>query len=239
MTSLRIWDLPTRVFHWLFALSFTAAWSLGEAEGWLGWHSYFGYLVGGLVLFRLVWGFVGEEHSRFRSFPLDPGSAWRYLMGLRAGSTARHLGHNPAGAIAIYALLALGLVTACSGMALLGADKALGPLAGMVSPSWEDAIKEVHEFSANAMLLVVLAHIAGVVLGSLRHRENLPLAMVTGYRSTAPESGSTAPARPRAGVALALLLGIAAFTVSHDFTAGCGDNPAACESAATDDDDDD
>ena len=229
MTPLRVWDLPTRIFHWLFALAFAVAWTLGGEDDWLGWHSYFGYLAGGLIVFRLFWGFFGEELSRFRSFPIDPAGALRYLKNLPTNSGQHYLGHNPAGALAIYALLALGLATAVSGMALLGADKHLGPLAGLVASDWEDALEEVHEFCANAMLLVVFGHLAGVIAGSLLHRENLPRAMVTGFKPADISPQTPQPARLRAGVAAALLLAIAVFTASHDFSGGCDDNPTACE----------
>lgn len=226
MSRLPVWDLPTRLFHWLFAAAFFAAYLLGEEEGWLGWHSYFGYLVAGLVLFRLAWGLVGGRYSRFSNFPPNPASAWRYLTGLMKGTAKRHVGHNPAGALAIYALLALGLATALSGMALLGADKGLGPLAGQVPGGWEDALEEMHEICVNAMLAVVALHLAGVIFGSLAHRENLPRSMLTGYKET---SGQDAvPVQPAATVAVLMLAGVAAFTALHDFSAGCADRPAAC-----------
>lgn len=227
MSRKLIWDLPTRLFHWLFALAFTAAYVLGEEEGWLGWHSYFGYLVGGLVLFRLVWGFVGGRYSRFSDFPPSPARAWQYLKGLATGSGPHYIGHNPAGALAIYALLFLGLAAAVSGVVLLGADKGLGPLAGVVSERWEDVLKEVHEFCANGMLAVVVLHIVGVIVGSLAHGENLPRAMVTGYKSAPDTEAARVKLAP--AVAVLMLAGITVFTVLHDFTGGCGDNPAACE----------
>jgi cytochrome b len=225
MTRIRVWDLPTRFFHWLFALAFAAAYVLGESEGLLGWHTYFGYLAAGLVLFRLVWGATGERYSRFRDFPLSPSAALAYLKSLRAGEGERHVGHNPAGAVAIYALLGLGLAVALSGVALLAADKGLGPLGGMLPHAWEHSLEEVHEFFTNAMLLLVLAHIGGVVLGSLRHKENLPRAMVTGYKEAGPDHASV---RLRAGVAAAMFVAIAAFTALHDFSGGCADAPAIC-----------
>lgn len=232
MSRLLVWDLPTRLFHWLFAFAFAAAYILGEEEGWLGWHSYFGYLVWGLVVFRLVWGFAGGRFSRFSDFPPSPAGAWQYLQGLAAGTGPRHIGHNPAGALAIYALLFLGLATALSGLALLGADKGLGPLAGLVSARWEDALKEVHEFCANAMLAVVALHIAGVIVGSLAHGENLPKAMLTGYKDG---QGSGVPrVKPAPVVAALMLAGLMAFTALHDFSAGCGENPDACAGDARD-----
>lgn len=226
MSRLLVWDLPTRLFHWLFAFAFVAAYLLGEEEGWLGWHNYFGYLVAGLVLFRLAWGVIGGRYSRFSDFPPNPAAAWAYLKGLMDGGGQRHLGHNPAGALAVYALLALGLLTALSGAALLGADKHLGPLAGLVPAGWEEALEGLHELCANAMLALVLVHIGGVILGSLRHHENLPRAMLTGYKEADKED--TAPVRPAMAAAALMLAGIAVFTFLHDFSGGCDDNPAVC-----------
>ena len=230
MSRLLIWDLPTRLFHWLFAFAFVLAYILGEEDDWLGWHTYFGYLVGGLVLFRLVWGFAGGHFSRFSNFPPNPAGAWEYLKSLAAGTGSRHLGHNPAGALAIYALLFLGLATALSGLALLGADKGLGPLAGMVSPRWEDGFKEVHEFCANTMLAVVVLHIAGVIVGSLAHGENLASAMVTGYKEG--QGGEVPHVKRATAVAVLVLAGVMVFTVLHDFSGGCGENPGACAKEA-------
>ena len=229
MSRLLVWDLPTRLFHWLFAVAFVAAYILEGDDDQLGWHSYMGYLVFGLVIFRLVWGYVGGSYSRFSSFPINLATAWRYLKDLRAGTGEHFIGHNPAGAIAIYALLALGLLTAISGMALLGADRNIGPMAGVFSATSEHTIKEIHEFFSNAMLLVVLVHIGGVVIGSLRHRENLPRAMVTGYKATTQRESEIGPVKPGRIIAAAMLVGIAAFTATHDFSAGCDANPAVCD----------
>lgn len=231
MSRILIWDLPTRLFHWFFALAFTAAYVLGEEERWLGWHTYFGYLAGGLVLFRLIWGLVGGQYSRFSAFPPNPRAGARYLKSLIGGQGEHHVGHNPAGALAIYALLFLGLATAISGVAFLGADKALGPLAGVIPNRWEDVLKEVHEFCANTMLALVLLHVLGVLVGSLSHKENLPRAMVTGYRES--HGRQLAGVGPAPVVALLLLAGVALFSALHDFTGGCGDNPAACTEAST------
>lgn len=229
MARILVWDLPTRLFHWLFALAFLAAYLLGEEDGLLGWHSYFGYILGGLALFRVMWGFVGGRYSRFAAFPPDPAGAWRYLREMLAGSAPRHLGHNPAGALAIYALLLLGVATALSGVALMGADKGVGPLAGIVPGSLKEGLEALHEFCANAMLLVVLLHLAGVAAGSLLHRENLPRSMVTGRKDRLPETGEAKEVPLRALVAGLMLAGLVTFTFVHDFSAGCDANPAACE----------
>ncbi|MEW6677004.1 MAG: cytochrome b/b6 domain-containing protein [Pseudomonadota bacterium] len=220
MSRILVWDLPTRLFHWLLVAAFIAAYLLGEEDGLLGWHSYFGYLLGGLILFRLVWGFVGGHYSRFADFPPAPGAAWRYVKDLFAGKERHSLGHNPAGALAIYALLGLGLATVVSGLVLFAADKGLGPLAGIAPAHWEDAAEEVHEFAANAMLLVVLVHLAGVAVGSLKHRENLPRAMVTGYKTVQPGQGAAVPVSKASLVALMMLAGVVLLATQHDFSVG-------------------
>lgn len=237
MNRLLVWDLPTRLFHWLFAITFVAAYVLGESEGWLGWHSYFGYLAGGLVLFRVVWGFVGGQYSRFRDFPLNPLAAMAYLKGLLNGDGPRYLGHNPAGALAIYGLLFLGLASAVSGVALLGADEGMGPLAGYISERWEEPLEEFHEVLANAMLALVLLHIAGVIVGSLRHKENLPRSMVTGYKEDLTGRGQAV--KSHALMAATLLAVITVFTVLHDFSAGCGGDSAVCQEEEGGEDEDD
>src|SRR3569832_386059 len=105
---LLIWDLPTRVFHWLLVAAFTAAWVTFDDIRYLDVHVYAGYLFFGLLVFRLVWGMIGSRHARFRSFAYEWPSVWAYLRGLLSGQAARHVGHNPAGAWAIFLLLALG-----------------------------------------------------------------------------------------------------------------------------------
>jgi len=164
-----VWDLPTRVFHWLLAASFAGAWLTGESERWRDVHMMLGYSVAGLILFRIVWGFVGSRYARFRSFLFRPSELAAYLRSLATRAPRHYLGHNPAGSIAIFLLLGLGLVTALSGFAYyqeLGGE-------------W---LEELHEAAAVAMLTVVGVHIAGVVVSSLLHHENLVRSMITGRK---------------------------------------------------------
>src|SRR3569832_1920630 len=116
---LLIWDLPTRVFHWLLVAAFTAAWVTFDDNRYLDVHVYAGYLFYGLLVFRLVWGMIGSRHARFRSFAYEWPSVWAYLRGLLSGQAARHVGHNPAGAWAIFLMLALGLLVSLSGVLVL------------------------------------------------------------------------------------------------------------------------
>jgi cytochrome b len=174
-TKILVWDIPTRVFHWLLALSFAGAFITGDSERYRDLHVMFGYTLSGLIGFRLLWGLVGSRYARFRSFPLGPHRVLAYFRSLVSASPAHFTGHNPPGSWAILLLLALGLISALSGYVLFT------ELAG------GDWLEELHEAAANAMLTLVIVHIVGVVLSSLLHRENLIGAMVTGYKPGLPE----------------------------------------------------
>jgi cytochrome b len=197
-----VWDAPTRLFHWLLAASFAGAFLTGDSERWRDVHLLLGYTVAGLIGFRLVWGLIGTRYARFRSFLFSPREMLRYLRSLAAGSPQHHLGHNPAGSLAIFLLLALGLMTAATGYATYN------ELGG----EW---LAELHEACAFAMLAVVGVHIAGVVVSSLLHRENLVRAMITGRKAGEP---SQSIRRSHAWLAAGMLAVVAAFWVWYPTT---------------------
>jgi len=171
-----VWDAPVRVAHWLMVISFSGAYLSAESERWRLLHVTLGYTLAALVLFRIVWGLVGTRHARFANFVRGPKAAARYLAGLLRGKPEHYTGHNPAGALAILALLGLALGVAASGWALYNE---LGT----------DLLEEVHEVLANLMLALVGLHIAAVLLSSWLHRENLVAAMIDGRkRGTPPEA---------------------------------------------------
>ena len=169
-----VWDAPIRVFHWLMVLSFAGAYLTAESERWRLVHVTLGYTMAGLVAFRIVWGLVGTRHARFASFVRGPRVIAAYLRGMVQGQPKRHVGHNPAGAIAIVGLLCLALVVTAAGWANYNE----------FGGEW---LKELHEGAANAMLAVVGVHVAGVLVGSWMHRDNLIAAMVTGRKAGRPE----------------------------------------------------
>jgi len=189
-----VWDLPTRVFHWLLVVSFVGAFVTAESERLRDLHLLLGYSAAGLVAFRLLWGLVGTLHARFASFPLSPRAVVDYLRSLLALSPRHYFGHNPAGSWAILAMLALLITTAATGWAQ----------AVEIGPRW---VEDLHEGLANTTVAIVVVHVAAVVLSSLLHRENLVHAMITGYKSG---SGPTA-AGTRWVVALLLVGTIVAF----------------------------
>lgn len=180
--NITVWDLPTRSFHWLLALSFAIAWITHESSRFLYAHAYGGYLFFFLLIFRFVWGSIGSRYARFRSFAYDWPSVRAYLKGLLSGQAARHIGHNPAGAWAIFIMLGLGVLVSVSGLMVLGGEENHGPLAGLVSPQTGEAAHEAHEVLTNLMLVLVFIHLGGVLVESVVHRENLIWSMITGVK---------------------------------------------------------
>lgn len=168
-----VWDVPTRVFHWTLALSFAGAYLTAESERYRDIHLALGYLMLGMLLFRLVWGLVGTIYARFAAFTFPLAQVVGYVRSLLGASPQHYVGHNPAGGVAIFLLLALGVLISVSG---LGLYWEIGD---------EDIFEELHEIAANLMLLVVFVHIAGVLVSSVLHKENLVRAMFTGYKQAA------------------------------------------------------
>lgn len=193
-TRILVWDAPVRVFHWLLVLSFAGAYLTAESERWRLLHVSLGYTMGGLLAFRILWGLLGTRHARFTSFVRGPAAVMRYLRSLLSKQPEHHVGHNPAGAIAIVLLLLLGGTVVASGWATYN------DLGG----EW---LEELHEGAANVMLALVGVHVVAVALSSWLHRENLVRAMVTGQKEGAPEDGIHRPWRPLAMLVLLAALG--------------------------------
>ena len=166
---IRVWDLPTRIFHWSLATSFVVAFATSESEKLRDIHVLAGYGMAGLIAFRILWGFVGGGHSRFADFLPTPAKVIGYLKSLLAGKPQHHVGHNPAGAVAIFLLLGFGITAAASGYATY-------------NDFGGHFMEELHEAAANGMMALVAVHLAGVVVSSWLHRENLVKAMITGRK---------------------------------------------------------
>lgn len=181
--EVRVWDPLVRLFHWSLVGAFLTAWA--SAEEWEGLHLWAGYTIAGLIVFRLVWGLVGPRHARFTDFVHRPSTVGAYVRGLFAGRSPRHLGHNPAGGAMIVLMLAM-LSAICATGVMMTSDAFWGV-------EW---VEHLHEAAVNAMLAFVVLHLGGVVFSSLRHRENLVAAMVTG-RKRAPDAQAEGASRGR------------------------------------------
>ncbi len=199
-----MWDRFVRVGHWVLAAAFLVAY-LTE-DDLLTIHVWAGYVALAIVLLRIGWGFIGPPNARFRDFLYSPHEAWRYLIDLARGRAVRHLGHSPAGALMVYALLLGVAATTISGLVVYAYEEHAGPLAGFVTrhdtpvgsdsgdggtrreskDGAEDFWEELHEVLANLTLALVALHIGGVLLASVAHRENLVRAMVTGKKRPLP-----------------------------------------------------
>ena len=175
-----VWDPFVRLFHWILVVAFTVAY-LTE-DDLLNVHVWAGYLVGGLLMARVIWGFVGPAHARFANFLYTPANTLRYVRDLVLLRAERHLGHSPGGGAMVILLLLFLAATVVTGLVVYGGEQQAGPLAGMFTKDTGEAMEEVHEVIANITLALVLAHIAAVVLASFVHRENLVRAMFTGYK---------------------------------------------------------
>jgi cytochrome b len=197
-----VWDMPVRVFHWLLAASFLGAWLTAEGDQWRSAHVTLGYTVLGLVGFRIAWGALGTRYARFASFVRGPSTVVRYLGSLLRGKPQHYTGHNPAGAVAILALLLLGLAVGVSGWATYALANG-------------EAYEDLHEVLATSMLVIVSLHILGVVVGSWVHHENLVGAMITGRKHGAPVDGIDRDRRGLGALLLAAVLGFWWWQLQH------------------------
>lgn len=179
----RVWDPLVRVFHWSLATSFAVAFVTEDDV--LAIHIWTGYIILGLILFRLIWGFVGPRHARWSDFVKAPAEITAYLADALRFRATRHLGHNPVGGAMVVALMMSLAATAVTGLAVYGAQELSGPLAplfGGLSGAWVHALEDVHEVLANLTLLLVVVHLAGVALASVQHHENLVKSLITGFK---------------------------------------------------------
>lgn len=188
--EVKVWDPVVRIFHWSLVAAFFTAYFITE-DNFLWLHTWAGYLILALILVRIIWGFIGTRYARFSSFVTGPKESLRYLWEEMTGRARRYIGHNPAGAAMIVAVLIFLLLAVLSGVALYAADEGAGPLAGWIAKSntLKEPLEVVHELFANLTLGLVILHTLGVLWGSLIHRENLLAAMFHGYkrREAAPK----------------------------------------------------
>jgi cytochrome b len=180
----KVWDPIVRFLHWSLATAFLIAY-LSEEE-LLAVHIRAGYLIAGLLVVRIIWGFIGTHYARFSDFIYSPATIVRFLKNTLALRAKRYLGHNPAGGAMIILMIISLMATTTSGILLLGAEEQAGPVAHwftQTSGFWARSLEEVHELFANFTLLLVFIHIAGVIVESLIHKENLVSAMLDGFKS--------------------------------------------------------
>lgn len=208
----RVWDAPVRVVHWLLVGCFAACW-LTQGARRIDLHAAAGYSLCALLLFRVAWGFFGSEPARFSQFVTAPAAAWNYLHLTWRGTAPAYLSHNPAGAWSVLAFIALGLAQCASGVLLLSAQFGYGLLADRISATLASPLHDLHEILAWALVGLLGLHLAGVVVGSASHGENLVGAMISGRKRHVPASAPRV--RQHGGVALAIVVGLCVATVVY------------------------
>ncbi|WP_169566399.1 cytochrome b/b6 domain-containing protein [Sneathiella limimaris] len=167
--AIAVWDPLVRLFHWSLVLAFIVSWISGDE--WDDLHEISGYVVAGLIAFRLIWGLIGPKYARFKQFVRSPSEVIQHVKDVLAFKGPRYIGHNPAGGIMILLLLVMLSITSLTGW-LMTTDMFWG----------SEVMEEVHEFGANFLLLLVGVHVVGVAWESLLHGENLARSMVTGQK---------------------------------------------------------
>jgi cytochrome b len=198
--AIRVWDPLVRIGHWTLVGTFAIAYFLGDEI--LPLHVWSGYLLGAVVVVRIIWGFVGPRHARFTDFIYAPRVVVAYLKDLLALRSRRYIGHSPAGGAMILIMIVMLAATIYSGLMVYALEKNGGPLVSLVASStvldngdgdarqdrkarghfWEEA----HEIISNITLILIILHIGGVAVVSFAHRENLVRAMITGDKRPEP-----------------------------------------------------
>jgi cytochrome b len=214
-----VWDVPVRVFHWTLVLSFCGAFLTAESDRFRDVHVMLGYTALGMIAFRLLWGFVGGRYARFSAFLFKPGDIIAYLAALLRGNAERHVGHNPAGSVAIWLLLALALTSGVTGWLALQDSG--------------EVLEELHEGISFAMLAVVALHVAGVVASSMLHGENLVRAMFTGEKEGEAQQ---AEHRSRAWVGVIMMLAVVTFWAGYSAYSAMAPDVVAVHAEEDDDD---
>jgi cytochrome b len=242
--TVRVWDLPTRLFHWLLVVTVSGALATGlfAPTAWLDVHLYLGYGIVGLVVFRLIWGIFGGHFSRFRSFTYSISRILTHFYGLLRQRPQHYFGHNPSGSAMIILLLVTLIGLIISGFISLGGANKQGFLSGVVTSATGHAAIDVHEMLTYALMALIAAHLVGVIAESLVMGENLVNSMVTGDKGVPTGTTVEVMDRPRPlaaslctlmiaavmGAAIFVLarippLGVPNFPIDRFYAAECGD----------------
>lgn len=202
--TIKVWDLPTRVFHWLLALLVVAAF----VTGWLGgnlieWHGRAGIAITALLAFRLVWGVIGSTYARFADFVPGPAHIWAHIRGEWNG-----LGHNPFGALSVLALLGILLFQAASGLVANDDIAFEGPLYVLVSKDTSDWLSSLHRENFWPIIVLVSLHVLAILYYAHVKKDNLVKPMITGVKEVSDPEAKPARGGGPAAFVIALLVAV-------------------------------
>ena len=214
--AIRVWDLPVRLFHWTLVALVLTSWAtreLGDMEA----HRLSGYAILVLVLFRVLWGFIGTRHARFADFVRTPAAMRAYMRETLAGRPGRFLGHNPAGGWSVLAILACLFLQGVTGLFLTDDILFDGPFYGMLGKEWTARLDAVHKANFVVLLVLIGLHLSAIGFYRVVKRENLVLPMLTGRKWVPVDAGAEGVPSSgwcRAPLALAIAVGIVAGALS-------------------------
>lgn len=186
-----VWDLPLRLFHWSLLLLFVLAYATGNRVQYYGVHEAAGFALFGLLVFRLIWGFAGNQAARFSNLLRGPRAALTHVRELLRGRAEPAAGHNPLGGWAVSVMLVLLLIESISGLFSSTFDYA-GPLAPLASDAWTDRMATIHRVNLDLLLAMIGLHFLGIAVTSILGRENLVASMIHGRKHLADSPGTTA-----------------------------------------------
>ncbi|WP_179985169.1 cytochrome b/b6 domain-containing protein [Alteromonas macleodii] len=212
MQKTLVWDLPTRLFHWLIVASLLAQYATVEwLENKVQWHFYIGYFTLFLIVFRLIWGVVGTRHARFSNFVTGPKKVFSYVKTLFNRQSEPAIGHNPLGGWFVIVMLALLAIQAISGLFMTDDIFLDGPYRQLASEETLDLMNTLHHLAFDALLYVIALHIGAVIFYSVYKKQKLVPAMVHGSKDSLKEPKTAGIADSRLLRALIVALIAAAF----------------------------
>lgn len=180
--KINIWDIPTRVFHWLLAAAYAGTFLTSESESFLDYHTIAGYIALGLVVFRVLWGFTGNRYARFSDFVKGWGEVRAFLGEALKLKMPRYLGHNPAVGWVIAGMLCLTFVICVTGIITYSGEENLGAFAGVFTFGAGMAARQIHHFLADLAIVMIIVHVSAALIHDFVFRENIILSMITGKK---------------------------------------------------------
>jgi cytochrome b len=203
-----IWDLPLRIFHWTFAATIVGCWATHElGSDYIDWHMRLGYTAMTLVLFRVVWGFVGTKHSKFKHFVVGPSSIFDYLK----FGKSKSVGHNPLGSLMVVGMLFMVVIQSMSGLFVDDEIFTTGPYFNAFGDSVDDLMNTIHHNAFDVIGIAVALHIVAIIFYQKVKKQNLVKPMITGYKSSDDVSEAEGIKGSRIMLAVAVALLCAAF----------------------------
>lgn len=210
MKKILVYDIPTRLFHWLFSclflFSFIVGKSVDDESDVFIYHMLSGLLIGGLVLWRFIWGIFGTENAKFSGFELRPSQLIQYFKGILSGSKLKWAGHNPASSWAAVVMFILAFGLAASGY--------------FMTRGWRESLEDIHEIMANSFIIIVVLHILGIVIHSARHQDQIGLSMVHGHKNLTNVQADRVDSRPFAAVVLVVGFIVALLFLKNNYDSG-------------------